>query len=113
MSDSAEDLSTSQYIVTHVFSPLQLPNGDDHSVSNDRSLVAAVATAAQLYTPHTTETNTTLWHITSRMLNNFLTFQCLDGPKITSQLAGMNSGGMSSRSTSLPTIHFLQTSSLL
>ena len=108
-----EDVSTLQYLVTHVFSPLRLPNGDDHSVSNDRSLAATAASVAQLYA---TKTNINLWRVTSQMLNHLRTavqFQYLDGPRITSQLAGMNSGGMSPRFISLPTIHVLQTSSRL
>ena len=111
-----EGISTLQYLVTHVFSPLRLPDGDDHSVSNDRSLAAAVASVAQLYAPHATEANIDLWRNISQMLNHLRTavqFQCLDEPQITSQLACMHSGGMSSRFISLPSIHALQTSSHL
>ena len=47
-----EGVSTLEYIVTHVFFPLQLPDEDDQSVRSDRSLAGAIATAAHLYAVH-------------------------------------------------------------
>ena len=107
-----EDVSTLQYLVTHVFCPLRLPDGDDHSISNDHSLAAAVTSVAKLYTSHTTKTNIDVWRIISQMLNHLCTaihFQC-SSAQITSQLATMGSGGKFSRFPSLPRIHALQTS---
>ena len=90
-----EDLPTLEYIVTHVFCPLQLPDGDDHSVINDRSLTAAIAAAAHLYTVHN-RSNAPEWHGISRMLENLqdvVQFQSLDSSQTTSQLCDMNVGG--------------------
>ena len=90
-----EDLPTLEYIVTHVFCPLQLPDGDDHSVINDRSLTAAIAAAAHLYTVHN-RSNAPEWHGIPRMLENLrdvVQFQSLDNSKTISQLRQMNVGG--------------------
>ncbi|KAF8127615.1 hypothetical protein EV363DRAFT_1513903 [Boletus edulis] len=69
-SDLSRDIATLQYIVTHVFCPLQLPDGDDYSIYNDRSLVGLVATVARLYSDHVDQTNMPQWHSISRMLDN-------------------------------------------
>ena len=99
MSDSVlnpEDLSTLHYIVTHVFSPLQLPDGDDHSVSNERSLTGAVAAAAHLYTTHVGHSNIPQWHSIPRMLENLrdtVRFQSFDRFQTVSQIRSMDVGG--------------------
>ena len=46
--DPGEDLVTLKYIVSHVFCPLQLPDGDDHSVPHNHSLAGAIASVARL-----------------------------------------------------------------
>ena len=97
MSDSVldpEDRSTFEYIITHVFFPLQLPDGDDQDINNDRSLSGAIAAAARLYTVHTGESPQ--WHGILRMLDNLrdiVRLQNLDGSLTISQLHGMNVGG--------------------
>ena len=91
-----EDLSTLKYIVTHVFFPLQLPDRDDRSVRNDRSLAGAVATAARLYAVHASGTNIPLWHSISQMLDNLrdsVQHQKLDRSLAVSQLRTMVDGG--------------------
>ena len=97
MSDSVldpEDRSTLEYIITHVFFPLQLPDEDDQGVSNDRSLSGAIANAARLYTVHTSELPQ--WHGILRMLDNLRTTvrsRDLDRFLTFSQFQSMNVGG--------------------
>ncbi|KAI9463489.1 hypothetical protein HD554DRAFT_1318963 [Boletus coccyginus] len=89
------DLCTLKYIVTHVFCPIQLPHGDDHSISNDRFLAGAVAAAAGLYTDHLDKANLPLWHSISGMLDNLralIQFESLDKSRTISQLKGMKVG---------------------
>ncbi|KAF8439864.1 hypothetical protein L210DRAFT_3645838 [Boletus edulis BED1] len=89
------DITTLQYIVTHVFCPLQLPDGDDYSVYNDHSLVRLVATVARLYSDHVDQTNIPQWHSVSRMLDNLreiVQFGSLDRSQTVSQLGNMNVG---------------------
>ena len=91
-----EDLSTLEYIVTHVFCPLQLPGEDDQSVHNDRSLAGAIAAAARFYAVHASDTNIPLWHSISRMLDHLRAIvqpPNLDRSLTTSQLHNMNVGG--------------------
>ena len=91
-----EDLSTLEYIVTHVFFPFQLPSGDDQSVRNDCSLAGAIATAGRLYTVHASDTDMPLWHSISRMLDNLraiLQHRKLDRSLAVSQLRTMVDGG--------------------
>ena len=101
MSDSVlnpEDLSTLHYIITHVFSPLQLPDGDDHSVSNEHSLAGAIAAAAHLYTIHVGHSNIPQWHSIPRMLDNLrdtVQFQSFDRFHTVSQFGSMEVGGES------------------
>jgi hypothetical protein len=91
-----EDLCTLQYIITHVFCPLQLPDGDDHSTRNDRSLAGVVSSAMRLYGDHVDKANLAQWHSISRMLDNLraiVQFEGLDRSQTISQLSSMNVGG--------------------
>jgi hypothetical protein len=89
-------LCTLKYIVTHIFCPLQLPDGDDHSVHHDHSLAGAIASAARLYSDHLSKADMPQWHSISRTLDNLqaiVQFEGLDRSKTTSQLSSMNVGG--------------------
>ena len=90
------DLCTLKYIVTHVFCPLQLPDGDDHSVRHDHSLVGAIASAARLHSDHLSKADMPQWHSISRMLDNLraiVQFEGLDESQTISRLRNMNVGG--------------------
>ena len=96
------DLCTLQYIVTHVFFPLQLPEGDDHTIRNNRSLAGAIASVLRLYDDHVDQAKLAQWHSISRMLDNLravVEFESLDRSQTTSQLGSMNIGGR------LPSLH--------
>ncbi|KAF8555161.1 hypothetical protein OG21DRAFT_1439060 [Imleria badia] len=89
------DLCALQYIVTHVFPPLQLPDGDDHSIRNDGSLAGVVASVARLYSDHIDQAKVPQWPGISRMLDNLqatLQFESLDQFRTVSQLSSMNVG---------------------
>ena len=91
-----EDRSALEYIITHVFCPLQLPGKDDQSVSYDRSLAGSVAAAARLYTVHGRRANTTQWNSILRMLDNLratVHSRSLDRTLAISQLRSMDVGG--------------------
>ena len=90
------DISTLEYFVTHVFCPLQLPDGDDHSVSHDCSLAGAIAAVSKLYPVYVGQANIPLWHSISQMLDNLravVQFQSLDRSQTISQLGSMDVGG--------------------
>ena len=89
-------IDTSKYIITHVFCPLQLPDGDDSSVRNDYSLAGAVATAARLFCDHVDEANIPQWHSVSRMLENLqvtVMSEDLSRFQTTSLFSSMGAGG--------------------
>ena len=93
------DVYTLKYIITHVFCPLQLPDGDDHSIRNDLSLARAIATAARLYSDHVVQANLPQWHSISRMLENLqaiiIQSKSLDSLRFQtiSQFSSMDVGG--------------------
>ena len=102
------ELCTLQYIVTHVFCPLQLPDGDDHSIRNDHSLARAVSSVTPLYGDHVDQANVAQWHSITRMLDNLqaiVQFESLDRFQTFSQLSSMNVGGMLSSLFSILETH--------
>ena len=85
-----------KYIITHVFCPLRLPDGDDHNIRNDHYLVRAIATAAYIYSDHVDEANVPQWHSISRMLANLLVMtqsESLDRSQTISWFGSMDVGG--------------------
>ncbi|KAH0834182.1 hypothetical protein J3R83DRAFT_11491 [Lanmaoa asiatica] len=89
------DLCRLEYIVTHVFFPLKLPDGDDQSVRNDRSLARAIASAARIYCDHVDRAKLPQWHHILGMLDNLqatVQFEGLDRSRTISQLSNMNVG---------------------
>jgi hypothetical protein len=90
------DLCTLQYIVTHVFFPLQLPGGDDRSIRHDCSLAGAITSVLRLYSGHVSKADMPQWHSISRMLDNLqaiVQFEGLDRSQTISQLGSMDTGG--------------------
>jgi hypothetical protein len=64
------DHCTLQYIVTHIFCSLQLPDGGDQSIRNDRSLAGAISSVMRLYSDHVDQANMAQWRSIVRMLDN-------------------------------------------
>ncbi|KAG6335077.1 hypothetical protein ID866_4005, partial [Astraeus odoratus] len=84
-----------KYVFTHVFCPLQLPDGDDHSPTNDRSLSLEVYHSASAYAQHVDTSATPQWKCIVEMLRNiFETTRIgeLDETLIVSQIQAMHVG---------------------
>ncbi|KIJ64302.1 hypothetical protein HYDPIDRAFT_90913 [Hydnomerulius pinastri MD-312] len=83
------------YIVTHVFCPLRLPDGDDYAAHRDHALVEAVCVAARGYSAHVSDANKPQWESITKMLHNLsasMEFDTMDKGQVTSQLRGMKGG---------------------
>ena len=94
--DVSED-TTLQYLITHIFCPLQLPQEDDHSLDNDRALSSAVSSAAYAYSQHTSGSASAQWRHIEKMLRNLnhaMSLNVLDGAFLDSHLQSMEVGGM-------------------
>lgn len=95
------DHTTLEYIVTHVFCPPKLPDGDDHSVGNDCALAEVIATIARRYTVYATKADIPQWHGILQMLDDLraiVQFQSLDRSQTIYQLRNMyGEGKLSSR----------------
>ncbi|KIK92145.1 hypothetical protein PAXRUDRAFT_147949 [Paxillus rubicundulus Ve08.2h10] len=90
-----EDDSTLKYILTHVFSPLRLPDGDDYSVLHEHALAGAIWAAARAYIGYITDPNKPQWSCITTMLEKLaisMQSETLDSGCVTSQLHGMKSG---------------------
>ena len=93
--DIAED-KTLQYKITHVFCPLQLPDGDDHLLSNDRVLCEAAVASASAYAEHAGVSDKPQWQHIVTMLHNLhdaLIAEALDESLIIYQLQSMGVRG--------------------
>ena len=94
-SDVARD-KTLQYKITHVFCPLQLPEGDDHSPHNDCALSEAVYASAQAFAEHLSASAKPQWQRIVRMLHNLndtMALEALDEKVVAFQLQSMSVGG--------------------
>ena len=87
---------TFKYVITHVFCPLKLPDGNDHTIRNDDALAGAVATAARLYSRRVDQANFLRWHCICRMLENLqaiVQWEIIDRSQVVSQFCNMAVGG--------------------
>ena len=112
--DPGEDLVTLKYIVSHVFCPLQLPDGDDHTVPHNHSLAGAIASVARLHSDHITNADMPQWHSILRMLDNLqaiVQFEGLGRSQTISQLSSMVVRGKPSSPRSILETHNVQMSS--
>ncbi|KAL4078051.1 hypothetical protein J3A83DRAFT_4476741 [Scleroderma citrinum] len=94
-SDVAEDIKALKYKITHVLFPLQLPQADDRSLSNDRALSEAAYASAVIYAERLSASEKLLWLYIVRMLHSFndsIAFEALDEKLIVSQLQSMSVG---------------------
>ena len=94
--DSLE-YETLQYLITHVFCPLKLPDGDDHSFDNDRALSSVAYKSACDYFQHISGSAHAQWKCVVKMLQNLdrtVSLNVLDEALIDSQIRSMNIGGM-------------------
>ncbi|KAI6110733.1 hypothetical protein EDD17DRAFT_1828231 [Pisolithus thermaeus] len=83
---------TLQYKITHVFCPLRLPDGDDHSHSNDLTLAGAVCGSAFDYSSHLDKSSKAHWKCVEKLLQNLeeaMRFPRLEETVVTAQLESM------------------------
>ncbi|KAL4077990.1 hypothetical protein J3A83DRAFT_4087275 [Scleroderma citrinum] len=86
---------TLEYLITHVFCPLKLPDGDDHSLDNDRALSAEVSSTAYAYSQQPGGSAIAQWQDIVEMLLNLdqaLSLEALDEALIESQIELMEVG---------------------
>ncbi|EIW76857.1 hypothetical protein CONPUDRAFT_130199 [Coniophora puteana RWD-64-598 SS2] len=85
-----------QYIINHVFMPLQLPQQSDHSVLNDSALVSQTYKTANSFTPYIThDTHRHAWDRVVEMLKHLETScstEFLSREIILEQLRSMSPG---------------------
>ncbi|KAH7882707.1 hypothetical protein F5I97DRAFT_1931318 [Phlebopus sp. FC_14] len=98
MSTSNPDTQTFlEYIITHVFVPLRLPDGDDHSVSKDLALADAVCDSARVYAEHVRVAGEPQWGTIINMLSHLsatMRFETLSATEIVSQIRSMQPGNV-------------------
>ena len=103
---SFDDTSTPNYIVTHVFLPVQLPLYHDNTPENNHSLARAVCGAAHAYGTHVGGTSEQAqWHHITRMLDNLqgtVRSEHMDNDHVISQLREMHTGGTFAGSPQIP-----------
>lgn len=90
------DDPTLNYVATHVFFPMHVPEGSDYTIQNDLALARAVCTAAHAYTSHINNTLMSQWHTIAKMLDNLLDSVRsgqLSRDVVVSQLGSMQPGG--------------------
>ncbi|KAL4078001.1 hypothetical protein J3A83DRAFT_4087181 [Scleroderma citrinum] len=89
------DNKTLKYLITHVFCPLQLPDGDDHSLDNDRALSGVAYNAACAYSRHLDGSASAQWESIMEMLRNLdqsMSLEALDEDLLDSQIQFMRGG---------------------
>jgi len=88
-----------EYLITHIFCPLRLPDGDDYSLDNDRALSRAAYSAACAYSQHTSDSANIQWQCIVdmlRSLNYSMSSNSLDEALLESQIRSMKVGGTNS-----------------
>ena len=85
------------YVATHVFLPVHLPEWNDYDAGKDHSLARAVCAASHAYSAHMDGTSEqTRWHRITKMLDNLqasVKSKYLDKGHVISQLREMRTGG--------------------
>ena len=85
------------YVVTHVFLPVQLPERRDHTLENEHSLARAVCATAHAYDAHVCGTSEQAqWHHVAKMLDSLqvsVQSEHMNNEHVISQLRGMQTGG--------------------
>ncbi|KAG2337794.1 hypothetical protein BDR05DRAFT_740578 [Suillus weaverae] len=87
------DQSGLQYIINHVFLPLKLPQGSDHSLKNELTLSEAVFDAALAYSDQLPSDKLWLWTSSLKMLRNLkdsVRFSTMSTKEVESQISTMD-----------------------
>jgi hypothetical protein len=92
----ATDQPGLEYVINHVFCPLKLPQGNDHSLENDLVLSQAVVDAALAFKDQLSYSYQLLWMSSMKMLRNLtdsIKFSTLSAKEVESQISAMYNGG--------------------
>src|SRR5258708_4844951 len=92
------DQSGLEYIINHVFLPLKLPQGSDHSLENDLALAQVVVEAALAFSDQLPSDKQLLWMSSLKMLQNLrdsVRFSAMSAREVESQINAMDNKGPS------------------
>ncbi|KAG1740597.1 hypothetical protein EDB19DRAFT_1828418 [Suillus lakei] len=87
------DQSGLEYIINHVFLPLKLPQGSDHSLENDLALAQVVVEAALAFSDQLPSDKQLLWMSSLKMLQNLrdsVRFSAMSAKEVESQINAMD-----------------------
>ncbi|KAG1750383.1 uncharacterized protein EDB91DRAFT_1046110 [Suillus paluster] len=87
------DQSSLEYIINHVFCPLRLPQGSDHSLENGLALSQAVLDAALAFSGQLPSDKRPLWAISLKMLQNLqdsISFSTMSTKEVEHQISAMD-----------------------
>jgi hypothetical protein len=96
MSESdAEESSVLEYIITHIFCPIKLPQHDDHTATRDRALLDVVLGSARSFKSFLPHDDQEQWGPLLKMLENLgdTTISHSLTEDIESQIRSMQAGG--------------------
>jgi hypothetical protein len=82
-----------EYVINHVFCPLKLPQGNDHSLENDLVLLQAVVDVALAFNDQLPPYEQLLWMSIMKMLRNLkdsIRFSTLSAKEIEFQISTMH-----------------------
>ncbi|KAJ8591226.1 hypothetical protein M405DRAFT_880615 [Rhizopogon salebrosus TDB-379] len=82
-----------EYVISHVFCPLKLPQGNDHSLENDLVLLQAVVDVALAFNDQLPPYEQLLWMSIMKMLRNLkdsIRFSTLSAKEIEFQISAMH-----------------------
>lgn len=104
MSVASESSQTDvlEYIITHVFCPVTLPQRSDYTLNNDRSLLDAVLGSARKFVSSLPDHGQEQWDPLLKMLEKLavtMTSPSLTGDVVESQIKSMQVGGMHAHSS--------------
>jgi hypothetical protein len=91
------DRSGLEYIINHVFLPLKLPQGSDHSVDNELALSQAVFDAALIFSDGLLSDEQWLWTTSLKMLRNLkdsVRFSTMSTNEVEYQINTMDNEGL-------------------
>ncbi|KAG2137491.1 hypothetical protein DEU56DRAFT_946063 [Suillus clintonianus] len=91
------DQSDLKYIINHVFCPLKLPQGSDHSLKNDLALAQDVVEAALAFSKQLPSDKQLLWMRSLKMLQNLrdsIRFGAMSAEEVGSQIRTMDNQGL-------------------
>ena len=91
------EVKTLEYLITHIFCPLKLPDGDDHSLDNDGALSRVTLSATCDFSQRISGSASARWQYIVKMLQNLdrvMSSNALDEALVDYQIQAMEVGGM-------------------